>query len=169
MLNFFTLAVNVDDAVDDIVRQFKGVSDDLKRKVVTASSSPTAEGSSKSFTWNMDEMDRSSLKKNAAESALSSDDEEGEKEGNYGHENIAREVAEDSLCLNDNELSSKDYLQGVINHGNESSNLDLDRKHDVVMEAKVGKDVPATNGTLSHDTPDDPIGVPPEVCVVIWV
>jgi len=166
---FFTLAVNVDDAVDDIVRQFKGVSDDLKRKVVTASSSPTTEGSSKSFTWNMDEMDRSSLRKNAGESALSSDNEEGEKEGNYGHESITREVAEDSLCLNDNELSSKDYSQGVLNHGHESSNLDLGRKHDVVIEAKVGKDVPPTNGTLSNDNPDDPIGVPPEVCVVIWV
>lgn len=161
---FFTLAVNVDDAVDDIVRQFKGVSDDLKRKVGTASSSPTAEGSSKSFTWNMDEMDRSNPSKNAAESALSSDTEEGEKEGNYSHESIAREVAEDSLCLNDNELSSKDYSQGVLNHGNGSSNLDLDRKHDVVIEAKVGKDVPATNGSLTHDNPDDPIGVPPEVC-----
>lgn len=153
--------------MDDIVRQFKGVSDDLKRKVVTASSSPTVEGSSKSFTWNMDEMNRSNPSKNAAESALSSDNEEGEKEGNYSHESIAREV-EDSLCLNDNELSSKDYSQGVLNHGNESSNLDLDRKHDVVIEAKVGKDVPATNGSLSHENPDDPIGVPPEVCVVIY-
>ncbi|WJX10454.1 hypothetical protein P8452_01175 [Trifolium repens] len=158
-----TLAVNVDDAVDDIVRQFKGVSDDLKRKIVTVAS-PTAEASSTSFPWNMDEMDRSIPRKSAIESALSSDNEEGEKEANNGHENIDREMAEDHACHSDNEPSSKDYSQGVTNHGNESSNLDLDRKHDAAIEAKVGKDVPvpATNGTLSHDNPDDPIQVPPE-------
>ncbi|MCI44258.1 sorting nexin-16, partial [Trifolium medium] len=81
---------NVDDAVDDIVRQFKGVSDDIKRIIVTAAS-PTAESSSTSFPWNMDDMDRSTPKKGAAESALSSDNEEGEKEANNGHDNIDRE------------------------------------------------------------------------------
>lgn len=168
MLSLFILAVNVDDAVDDIVRQFKGVSVSLKRNIVTASS-PNAEGSSTSIPWNMDEMDRSTSRKSAADSALSSDNEEGEKEANYGHESIDREVAEESAWHSDNELSSKDYPQGVTNHGNESSNLDHDRKHDDVMEAKVGKDVPATNVSLSHDNPEDPIGVPPEVCAVIWV
>ncbi|XP_058761417.1 uncharacterized protein LOC131634811 [Vicia villosa] len=146
-----TLAVNVDDAVDDIVRQFKGVSDDLKRKVVTASS-PPAEGSSTSFTWNMDEMDSSLSRKCGVDSMLSSDNEEGEKESNHGCENIDREVGEDSAGHSENELSSKDYSQGVTNHGNGSSNLDLDRK----------QDVPTTNGNLIHDIPDDPIGVPPE-------
>lgn len=153
-----TLAVNVDDAVDDIVRQFKGVSDDLKRKVVTASS-PPAEGSSTSFTWNMDEMDSSIPRKSGADSVLSSDNEEGEKETNHGRENNDREVGEDSVGHSDNELSSKDYSQGVTNHGNGPGNLDLDRK----------QDVPTTNGNPIHDNPDDPIGVPPEVCVVIWV
>ncbi|CAJ2674248.1 unnamed protein product [Trifolium pratense] len=142
-----TLAVNVDDAVDDIVRQFKGVSDDIKRIIVTAAS-PTAESSNTSFPWNMDDVDRSTPKKNATESALSSDNEEGEKEANNGHENIDREIAEDNACHSDNEPSSKDYSQGVTNHGNESSNLDVP--------------VPAINGTLSHDNPDDTIQVPPE-------
>ena len=56
---FFILAVNVDDAVDDIVRQFKGVSDGFIQKVV-GSSSPSTEGSSTStsrnMSWNVDEM-----------------------------------------------------------------------------------------------------------------
>ncbi|CAK8571207.1 unnamed protein product [Lathyrus sativus] len=156
-----TLAVNVDDAVDDIVRQFKGVSDDLKRKVVTTSS-PTVEGSSTSFTLNMDEMESSIPRKSGVDSVLCSDNEEGEKELNHGRENIDREVGEDSAWHSDNELSSKDNSQGVTNHGNGPGNMDLDRKHDVVNEAKVGKDVPTTNGNLVHDNPDDPIGVPPE-------
>ncbi|KAK7308559.1 hypothetical protein VNO77_42176 [Canavalia gladiata] len=158
-----TLAVNVDDAVDDIVRQFKGVSDGLMRKVV-GSLSPTAEGStltSWNTSWNSDEMDKSISRQNAAESVLSSDNEEGD---NFGHENIDKEVAEDNESHSDNELSSKDYSQGGINHGNESSNLDLDRKHDATMEAKTSKDVPATNCTIVPDNLEDPVGVPPEVC-----
>ncbi|XP_061376324.1 uncharacterized protein LOC133318351 [Gastrolobium bilobum] len=160
-----TLAVNVDDAVDDIVRQFKGVSYGLKRKV-SSSASSTIEGSSTSSTWNMhlnvDEMDKSISRQNAAESVLSSDYEEGEKEVNFGHENIDREVAEDNGWHSDNELSSKDHSQQLINHGNESSKLDLDRNHDVVMEATIGKDVPATNSTLIPNNVEDPVGVPPE-------
>ncbi|KAK7407740.1 hypothetical protein VNO78_09785 [Psophocarpus tetragonolobus] len=159
-----TLAVNVDDAVDDIVRQFKGVSDGLIRKVV-GSSSPTAEGSSTSTcgnnSWNVDEMEKSILRQNTTES-MSSDNEEGEKEVNVGKENMDK-VAEDNEWNSDNELSSKDYSQPLINHGNESSNLDLDRKHDAVMEAKVGgKDVPATNFNLAPDNLENPDEVPPE-------
>ncbi|KAK7310377.1 hypothetical protein RJT34_07853 [Clitoria ternatea] len=158
-----TLAVNVDDAVDDIVRQFKGVSDGLMRKVV-GSSSPTYEGPStptgRNTSWNVDEMDKGTPRQNAAESVLSSDNEEGEKEISIGHENIDR-VVEDNECHSDNDMSSKDYSQRVINPGNESSNFDPDRKHDEEMEPKVGKDVPTTNCTLVPDM-EDPVGVPPE-------
>ncbi|KHG00699.1 Sorting nexin-13 [Gossypium arboreum] len=53
-----TLAVNVDDAVDDIVRQFRGVSDGLMRKVVGSSSLPIEASSSadRTLSWNADEM-----------------------------------------------------------------------------------------------------------------
>ncbi|RDX98964.1 Sorting nexin-16, partial [Mucuna pruriens] len=160
-----TLAVNVDDAVDDIVRQFKGVSDGLIRKVV-GSPPPNTEGSSTSTSWNMssnvDEMDKSISRQNAAESAVSSDNEEGEKEVNLGHENIDKEVVEDNESHSDNELSSKDYSQLVTNHGSEPSNLDLDRKHDAAVEAKDGKDVSATNYTPVPDNLEDLDGVPPE-------
>ncbi|XP_017426070.1 uncharacterized protein LOC108334679 isoform X1 [Vigna angularis] len=159
-----TLAVNVDDAVDDIVRQFKGVSDGLIRKVV-GSSSPTTEVSSTStnqnMSWSMDEMDKSVPRQTTAESVLSSDNEEGEKEVNFGHENIDKE-AEDNESNSDNEFSLKEDSQLLTNHGNECTNLDLDRKHDVAMEAKVGKDVSATTFNPIPDNMEDPVGVPPE-------
>ncbi|KAG5076163.1 hypothetical protein JHK82_054858 [Glycine max] len=160
-----TLAVNVDDAVDDIVRQFKGVSDGFIQKVV-GSSSPSTEGSSTStsrnMSWNVDEMDKSISRQNTLECVLSSDNEEGD-------ENIDKEVAEDNEWNSDNELSSKDYSQHLINHGSESSNLDLDRKHDATVEAKVGKDVPATNFNLVPDNLEDvpPEWTPPNVTVPI--
>ncbi|CAI9755418.1 unnamed protein product [Fraxinus pennsylvanica] len=49
------MKVNVDDAVDDIVRQFKGVSDSLMRKVVGSPSStyePASLVPSRTFSWN---------------------------------------------------------------------------------------------------------------------
>ena len=169
IFDIFFLTVNVDDAVDDIVRQFRGVSDGLMRKVV-GSSSPMNEGSSTytmgSLPWNADEMDKSISRQSNAESVLSSDNEESQKNSNFGHEDINREVAQDNGWHSDNELISKDYLSRVTNHTEESGNLDLDRKHEMVVEARVGNDVPTTNFTLIHDNLEDPVGVPPEVCVV---
>ncbi|CAL0308404.1 unnamed protein product [Lupinus luteus] len=151
--------VNVDDAVDDIARQFKGVPNGLIRKA-GCSTSPTTEGSFPSNTWNStDELDKNISRQIVSESVLSSDNE---VEVHVGNENIVGEVAEDNGWHSDNELSSRDYSQQVVNNGKESSNLDQDRKHDVMMEAKVGKDVSATNLTLIPDNLEDPVGVPPE-------
>ncbi|XP_061373422.1 uncharacterized protein LOC133315776 [Gastrolobium bilobum] len=157
-----TLAVNVDDAVDDIVRQFKGVSDGLMRKVV-GSTSPFNEGSSTSTThnlsWNADEIDKSIPRLSPTESVLSSDNEEGEKNSNFGHENIDREVTQNNRWHSDKASILKD-TSTVINRAEESGNLDLDRRHDVAVEARVGNDVPATNFILVHDNLEDPVGVP---------
>ncbi|BAT75055.1 hypothetical protein VIGAN_01285400 [Vigna angularis var. angularis] len=161
-----TLAVNVDDAMDDIVRQFKGVSDGLRRKVV-GSSSLMSEGSATStVTWNLtlnsDEIDKIIPRQGTAESVLSSDNEEGEKNNNFDDESIVREVAQDSESHYDNALILKGYSPPLNNHDEESSNLDFDRKHDMVVEARVGNDVPTTNFILIHDNSEDPIGGPPE-------
>ncbi|KAE9613579.1 hypothetical protein Lal_00016340 [Lupinus albus] len=159
-----TLAVNVDDAVDDIVRQFKGVSDGLMRKV-SVSSSPINEGSyiptTLNLSWNADEMDKIIPRRSTAESRLSSDNEDGEKNSNTS-ENIDREVAQDNGSHFDNALISKGYPSRVIDRTEEPGNLDLDIKHDVVLEARVGNEVPATNFTLNYDNLEDPVGVPPE-------
>ncbi|XP_047150660.1 uncharacterized protein LOC124822677 [Vigna umbellata] len=161
-----TLAVNVDDAMDDIVRQFKGVSDGLRRKVV-GSSSLMSEGSATStVTWNLtlnsDEIDKIIPRQGTAESVLSSDNEEGEKNNNFDDESIVREVAQDSESHYDNALILKGYSPPLNNHDEESSNLDFDRKHDMVVEARVGNDVPTTNFILIHGNSEDPIGGPPE-------
>ncbi|KAK7345974.1 hypothetical protein VNO80_20487 [Phaseolus coccineus] len=160
-----TLAVNVDDAMDDIVRQFKGVSDGLRRKVV-GSSSLMSEGSvTSSTTWNLslnsDEIDKIIPRQGTAESVLSSD-EEGEKNNSFDDDNIVSEVAQDSGSHFDNALIVKGYSSPLNNRDEESNNLDFDRKHDMVVEARVGNDVPATNFILIPDNLEDPVGGPPE-------
>ncbi|XP_020232783.1 uncharacterized protein LOC109813079 isoform X1 [Cajanus cajan] len=160
-----TLAVNVDDAMDDIVRQFKGVSDGLRRRVV-GSSSLINEGSATSTTWNLswnaDEIDKSFTTKGTSESVLSSDNEEGEKNSNFDQENIHSDVAQVSGLYSDNALISKSYPSPINKRDEESSNLNFDRKHDMVVEARVGNDVPSTNFILINDNLEDPVGVPPE-------
>jgi len=165
----FILTVNVDDAMDDIVRQFKGVSDGLRRKVV-GSSSLMSEGSvTSSTTWNLslnsDEIDKIIPRQGTSESVLSSD-EEGEKNNNFDDENIVSEVAQVSGLHFDNALILKGYSSPLNNRDEESNNLDFDRKHDMVVEARVGNDVPATNFILIPDNLEDPVGGPPEVCLV---
>ncbi|KAK7401570.1 hypothetical protein VNO78_13155 [Psophocarpus tetragonolobus] len=86
---------------------------------------------------------------------------EGEKKNNLDNENILREV-EDSGQHSDNTLFSKGYSSPINNHNEESSNMDFDRKHDIVVEARVGNDVPLTNFILICNNLEDPVGVPPE-------
>ncbi|XP_068321922.1 uncharacterized protein [Pyrus communis] len=110
-----TLAVNVDDAVDDIVRQFKGVSDGLMRKVV---GSPTSEASSLFPGWNLsenaDETGVLAFSQNTAESTNSfSDNEEGTLEIGWH---------------SDNELNYKGYPPRVVH----TRTLGLEKKADLV-------------------------------------
>ena len=94
-----------------------------------------------------------------------SDNEEGEK-NNFDRENIDRAVAQDSGLHSDNALISKGNSSRINNCDEGSSNLEFDRKHDMVVEARAGNGIPATNFILIHDNLEDPVGVPPEVCVV---
>lgn len=157
----------MDDAVDDIVRQFKGVSDGLMRKVV-GSTSPNNEDPSTSASWNLswntDEIDKRYPRQNMAETVFSSDNEEGERNVDTGHE-MDRESTRAHEWHSDNELSTKGYPPLVISHAEESGKLDQDRKHNLVIEARVGKDVPVTNFTIIPSNLEDPVSVPPEVCV----
>ncbi|XP_073226199.1 uncharacterized protein [Cicer arietinum] len=160
-----TLAVNVDDAVDDIVRQFKGVSGGLLRKV---GGSPTLinEGASTSTTlylpWNADELDKSTSRQSTTASVLSSDTEEGDRNSNLGHDTIDREEVQGNEGQSENALILKGYPSLVTDDTEESSNLEFDRKRDLSVEARVSNDVPATNFVLSNDNLGDPVGVPPE-------
>ncbi|KAB2602991.1 hypothetical protein D8674_003996 [Pyrus ussuriensis x Pyrus communis] len=131
-----TLAVNVDDAVDDIVRQFKGVSDGLMRKVV----GPTAESSSLIPGWNLsanaDETGVLAFRQNTAESTNSfSDNEEGDKDRSCD--------PVENGWHSDNELNSKSYPPRVVH----TRSLGLEKKAYLVGEG----------GFL-----EDPVGMPPE-------
>nr|GMD02630.1 uncharacterized protein LOC109165730 isoform X2 [Ipomoea batatas] len=120
-----TLAVNVDDAVDDIVRQFKGVSDGLVRKVVGSSSTyepaPAVLGGNyqRNFSWSGDEIGKLALAQSASESVNSySDNDDVDKDGRDGQGEI-----ESSPVVNgwhsDNELNSKEFPPRVIKHDEE--------------------------------------------------
>ncbi|MED6183231.1 hypothetical protein PIB30_036121 [Stylosanthes scabra] len=87
-----TLAVNVDDAVDDIMRQFKGVSSGFMQKVVGSSCLSAETCASPAWnlnpSWNTNvEIDSGITRQVSAESAASSDNEEGDKETNFDGEN----------------------------------------------------------------------------------
>ncbi|KAK7309782.1 hypothetical protein RJT34_06788 [Clitoria ternatea] len=55
------------------------------------------------------------------------------------------------------------HSSSAHNLGEESDNLDFDRKLDMVVEARVSNDVPTTNFILIHDNLEGPMGVPPEI------
>ncbi|XP_054778084.1 uncharacterized protein LOC129286073 [Prosopis cineraria] len=154
-----TLAVNVDGAVDDIVRQFEGVSDGLTRKIVVPLSSHTCGGSSTSTDnnfWNDDGMDKIKPRQNTAETVLSSNYEDFQSSGKCDRENITRELKHDNGRHSDIELN----LNGSTpHHDEESGNCDLNIKHDLISEARVGNETAATNFTL---IPDNLGEVPPE-------
>ncbi|KAL0386994.1 UNVERIFIED_CONTAM: hypothetical protein Sradi_2581200 [Sesamum radiatum] len=87
-----TLAVNVDDAVDDIVRQFKGVSDGILRMVAGSPSSSHEQASpmaSRNLSWNADDMNKLTVRQSTSDSLNSfSDNEEGDKDANHGQQEI---------------------------------------------------------------------------------
>lgn len=76
--------------MDDIARQFKGVSDGLMRIVARSPSStsePPSAFTNKNVSWNADDVNRLSMKQNISDSQNSlSDNEEGEKEINHGQQ-----------------------------------------------------------------------------------
>lgn len=97
--------------MDDIVRQFKGVSDGLMRKV-SGSSSATYEQSSSNYGKNLsmkeDEIKKLILGQHIVDSANSySDDAEGEKGASHSGE---RSFTETNQCYSDNELNSEKFL-----------------------------------------------------------
>ncbi|RVW49733.1 hypothetical protein CK203_070054 [Vitis vinifera] len=155
---FFKIAVNVDDAVDDIVRQVKGVSDGLMRKVVGSSSSPNDASpiSGMNLSWHADEALRHDMMK--TESSFS-EYEEGDKDGTHGHE----EVESSAQALgwhSDNELNSKGFPPRVIKRGNEPKSLDSGEKHGSEMKSEWIDQ--AANFLLTSDPLVDLVGMPPE-------
>ncbi|KAE9447232.1 hypothetical protein C3L33_20883, partial [Rhododendron williamsianum] len=135
--------VNVDDAMDDIVRQFNGASDGLVPKV---GSSPRPHEISPAITtrilsWNVDEISKHLSWQNTAESAQSiSDNEE------------------------DTELNSKGFPPRVIKRGDTFTSLNHEKKKVSDAEpvsASLGRHHVA-GLQISSDHLEDPVGVPLE-------
>ncbi|XP_042497206.1 uncharacterized protein LOC122076015 isoform X2 [Macadamia integrifolia] len=168
-----TLAVNVDDAMDDIVRQFKEVSDGLIRKVSGPSSSSLIEASAsisgKNFSWNAEDMSKhlssktDSIDDDMDTSNYLSDHEEGVKDGDSGHEEIGS-GAKASGWHSDNALNSKGFSPRVLKHGEEAKRLDSDRRHNfMVKPEKIGPDgYPVASFPSISDIVEDSVGAPPE-------
>ncbi|XP_057497170.1 uncharacterized protein LOC130781836 isoform X1 [Actinidia eriantha] len=159
-----TLAVNVDDAVDDIVRQFKGVSDGLMQKVVGSSS--FQEGSlaipSRNLSWNPDDISKHLSWRSTTESANSgSDIEEGDKDGTRGHEEVGCSVQANGWH-SDNELNSKGFPPRVIKRSEKFRSTDLGKKcgseTDSLLFSLGGYPPACFTATSNHL--EDAIGVP---------
>ncbi|KAJ0973341.1 hypothetical protein J5N97_021300 [Dioscorea zingiberensis] len=153
-----TLAVNVDDAMDDIVRQFKGVSDGLRRRVVGSPSSnmisPSIAEKSLTLSWNEDETKRHSPSNSNVGTSRSLSDDEAQDEGlpsaiNGWH--------------SDNELNSKSFPPRVVKQVEKSVSLGLQRKHQSDKFDNVALDkVSSSKSSAVSDLLDDLGGIPPE-------
>lgn len=156
--------MNVDDAVDDIVRQFKGVSDGLMRKVSGSSSAAYEQSSSnygRNLTMKEDEIEKLILGQHTVDSANSySDDEEGEKGAIHSGE---ISFTETDQCHSDNELNSEEFLATC----DEKLGLDAD-----IHTSKVQSKSPSISGFPRANIPvtsallEDLNGVPQEVTCV---
>ncbi|KAI3774756.1 hypothetical protein L1987_49318 [Smallanthus sonchifolius] len=145
-----TLAVNVDDAVDDMVRQFKGVSDGLMRKVVgpTFTYEPVSSAASRSLTWKPDELSNSFTRQATSESANSlSDNEMGSSSKANGWHS-------------DNELNSKRFPPRVVKHDELLRSLDFKKRGSSSVRSEILN--PPANFPSTSDHLEDPLGMPAE-------
>ncbi|GMJ03525.1 SORTING NEXIN 4 [Hibiscus trionum] len=160
-----TLAVNVDDAMDDIVRQFRGVSDGLMRKVVGSSSFPSEASSSvadRTLSWNADEMAKDISRQSNLETMNSlSDNEVGDKDGGHGQDD--RSGLQGHGWHSDDELNSKRLPPRVIKHGSEPSNSASEKQGLGVKPELLGQGgFPVVNFSATSSHLEDPVGMPPE-------
>ncbi|KAL8143560.1 hypothetical protein V2J09_016592 [Rumex salicifolius] len=166
-----TLAVNVDDAVDDIVRQFKGVSDGLMRKVVGSSPSPHEASLSvpnRNLSWNVDDFGSQVSGPSSIERAnsSSSDDDECDKDQLPASTELGNS-AQSSMGHSDNELDerkidAKDFHPLIIKKIEESRSVDFEKNTDYDSKSeRTVKDRTMSLPSVSAYI-DDPVRVPPE-------
>ncbi|XP_065855498.1 uncharacterized protein [Euphorbia lathyris] len=162
-----TLAVNVDDAVDDIVRQFKGVSGGLMRKVSGPPSSLDEINSSiysRNLSWHADEMSKPVLRQDTEDTLNSFSDNEDNLQ-QESHKSVEGSSQQTSGWHSDNELNSKVFPPRVIKHNDESRNFDAEKKQGVELKSELinqGEFAAANSGTATSSRMDDPVGMPPE-------
>ncbi|XP_052194637.1 uncharacterized protein LOC127802703 isoform X2 [Diospyros lotus] len=167
-----TLVVNVDDAFDDIVRQFKGVSDGLMRKVIGSSSLPHEASPVipvRNLSLNSCRTSKHLSWQSSTASAKSISDEEDHKDDIQGHEEVEPTVHANGWH-SDNELNSKGFPPRVVKRGHKSRNLESDKKHGMEAESLSGGlgRYPAAGFPVTSDNLEDPVQVPPEFLLFLW-
>ncbi|XP_073123578.1 uncharacterized protein [Henckelia pumila] len=157
-----TLAVNVDDAVDDIVRQFKGVSDGLMKKVVGSPSSfhETSSVTSRNLSWNADDLNKLARRESTSESINSFSDNEEGYNANQGQREL-ESSAQANGWHSDNELNSQGFPPRVVKSGEE---VNFDETRGVKMKPATSCESKYQESSLAlMSFPlDDPTAVPPE-------
>uniref|UniRef100_A0A7N0T3S2 Uncharacterized protein n=1 Tax=Kalanchoe fedtschenkoi TaxID=63787 RepID=A0A7N0T3S2_KALFE len=160
-----TLAVNVDGAVDDIVRQFKGVAG-LTRKVVGSSPSPheaSPSTSARSTNYNSDESSKHVPRLDASGSASLSENEEEEKEGipKHAEKDYAAQAGEWDPD-NEPHSGSAPCQVGVQNEELEGPISKLKPGTDLRMEQAPPERLLSASSSLTGDHLEDPVGMPLE-------
>ncbi|XP_022864206.1 uncharacterized protein LOC111384179 isoform X1 [Olea europaea var. sylvestris] len=152
-----TLAVNVDDAMDDIARQIKG---SLVRTVVgspSTSHEPASSVTNRNLSWNSDDIHKLCSRQSASESINSfSDNEESEKDVNHGPEKV-NSSAQANGWHSDNELDLNGLPPRVVKRNEDVQNLDSD----IIGGLRVSRFPEASVASSSVDK-EDKIEVPPE-------
>lgn len=155
---FFHNIVNMDDAMDDIVRQFKGVTDGLARIVSTPSSEPMALLPSSSsnptlltdkamaMSWNGNERQKHNLLLSHFDTTVRS---LSDGESNYQDNRTVAVNAEACTSGWHSDNETKSDIKGF------SSRLN--------QESDTGGLMGASRTLSSPDTLQDPVGMPPEV------
>ncbi|KAK9109018.1 hypothetical protein Sjap_017078 [Stephania japonica] len=160
-----TLAVNVDDAMDDILRQFKGVSGGLMRKVVGSSPvAPYPPFPGRMWSSNSDEMNKQSLIYNDLETSNSmSDNDVNDLDVSHDNEEV-NSHAEVSGWHSDNELNSKGFPPRVMKLDNQSKMLNAGRSQhqDLTTKSAGSKEYPIAITSGGSEPAADPVGMPPE-------
>ena len=147
----------MDDAVDDIVRQFKG---GFSRKVVGSSPSNYENLTSMPTTnLSLSESDLQSSLDASIETANNlSDNEEGDKDERCGPEAADADVKENGWH-SDNELKSKSFPPRVVKKTGDTLNSHFETMQPFMKSNMVGV---ASLPDMPHPT-DDSVRVPPEV------
>ncbi|KAL2468389.1 Phox-associated domain [Forsythia ovata] len=168
-----TLAVNVDDAVDDIVRQFKGVSDSLMQKVVGSPSStcePASLVTIRTLSWKADDSKKLALSHNTTESSNShnttesvnsfSDNEEGDRDESHGQQEVEF-AAQANRRHSDYELNLKGFRPRVVTCDDDVT-LNSEEIRGQRVQSELHSRYPEASLALTSVPQEDPTGVPPE-------
>lgn len=155
--------------MDDILRQFKGVSDGLMSKVAGSPSSSIGQASSatsKTLPWN-DDINKLATRPSMSESTNSlSDNDEGDKDVNLGDQDV--EAATQARgWYSDHESTSKGLPQKVVKQDADVSNFNSDEIHSVILKSELNSErYPDSNLAITSIPQVGLNGVPPEVLFI---